>query len=63
MIDVIEDAVLDALEQGANPPSAFEVRVPWDVWMAVPSGPLRVAGLLVFIEPGNPEDPPAVWTQ
>ncbi len=48
--EIIEDAFLDALEQGAKPPRReLTIRLPFDAWYRVGQPEIEVAGFLIFI--------------
>jgi hypothetical protein len=59
LLEIVEDAFLSALEEGAKPPREFDVRLPIG---AFPVGTtLRVAGYTVRLTLGHPEDFPESW--
>jgi hypothetical protein len=58
LLEIVEDAFLSALEEGAKPPREFTVRLPTEVVPRNPGPTLRVAGYVVNLICGSPEDYP-----
>lgn len=60
MIDLretIEDALVEALEQGATPPKEFTIRLPWDALYDAEFRVIRCAGHVVRLA-GEDLEPP-----
>lgn len=54
---IVIDAFLSALEQGANPPAVFTVRLPWAAVdnSVIEGSPLQIAGFTVYVIPEGQE--------
>ncbi len=53
ILETIEDAFLEALEEGANPPREFAIRLPWNARYLAAAPEIQVAGHLVFLRYEN----------
>lgn len=59
--DAIEDAFLEALEQGANPPSEFWILLPRAVFDDLTADALHVAGYVIRLGPNDTTEDTADW--
>lgn len=62
VLDTIEDAFLEALEQGATPPRELTIRLPWEAMnpSVFAGSPIRVAGHTIHVVPDGGD---ARWPQ
>lgn len=57
----IEDAFVQALEEGANPPREFTISLPWSAFVDIKETVLRVAGFVLRLVPVEVPEDDAEW--
>ncbi len=50
-LELVEDAFLSALEEGANPPHEFAITLPYEVWIELEDLTVRVGGFVLHLMP------------